>query len=351
MAYVLAVGAALSNALTTILQRLGVKDAPVEDTLRLRLLAFAVRRPVWLAGFAVMVGGFVFQAAALHFGTLTSVQPVLTLELPFLVAILGLWFGAPVTWREWLGAIMGAGGLAAFLAAASPHPGSRVPDLRVWGLVSFSVVAACAVAVLLAQVGSAIWRAAMYGAASAIMFAFTAALIRQVMLNASHHFGTLLLHWQVYAMAAAGLVAVFLAQNAFHAGPVTASQPSLVILDPLVSIGIGIGLFGDQVQTGDARVAVECVALTVLCVGGLVLARSPIVADLKHEDSTTTLQRRPAGTRRPWRHARDTEASSASMGRGPRSVGTGPTSSETRIATADPAPAGTADDGRWCPLG
>lgn len=283
MAYALAVGAALSNALTTILQRLGVKDAPVEDSMRLRLVAYALRRKVWLAGFAMMVGGFVFQAAALHFGTLTSVQPVLTLELPFLVAILAVWFRVPVTWREWLGAAMGAGGLAVFLTAASPQPGARIPDLRVWGLVSFSVLAACAVAVALAQLGSPIWRAAMFGAAAAIMFAFTAALIRQVMLYASHHLAGLLLHWQLYAMAVAGLLGVFLAQNAFHAGPVTASQPSLVILDPLVSIGIGIGLFGDQLRTGDARVAVECVALSVLCVGGLMLARSPVVADLKAE--------------------------------------------------------------------
>jgi drug/metabolite transporter (DMT)-like permease len=283
MAYVLAVGAALSNALTTILQRLGVKDAPTTDSMHLRLLKFAVRRRVWLAGFAVMVGGFVFQAAALHYGTLTSVQPVLTLELPFLVAILAVWFRAPVTWREWLGAVLGAGGLAVFLTAASPQPGSRVPDLEVWGMVSFSVLAACAVAVAAAQVGPPTWRAAMFGAAAAIMFAFTAALIRQVMLDASHQLVGVVLHWQLYAMAAAGLLGMFLAQNAFHAGPVTASQPSLVILDPLVSIGIGIGLFGDQLRTGDARVAVECVALTVLCVGGVMLARSPVVADLRQQ--------------------------------------------------------------------
>ena len=55
VAYVLAVGAALANALTTILQRLGVEQAPAEHTLRLSLLAYALRRKVWLAGFGVMV--------------------------------------------------------------------------------------------------------------------------------------------------------------------------------------------------------------------------------------------------------------------------------------------------------
>lgn len=281
MAYVLAVGAALANALTTILQRLGVKEAPAGDSLHLRLLTYALRRPVWLAGFATMIAGFVFQASALHYGTLTSVQPVLTLELPFLVAILGLWFRLPVTWREWLGAAMGAGGLAVFLYAASPRQGLRVPELHTWGLVSFSVVAACAAAVALARFGTPNWRAAMFGAAAAIMFAFSASLIRQVMIDASRHWSGIVLHWQLYVMVVAGLVGVFLAQNAFHAGPVTASQPSLVIMDPLASIGIGIGLFGDRLRTGGWWVVLETVALTILCVGGLVLARSPVVADLR----------------------------------------------------------------------
>lgn len=281
MAYALAVGAALSNALTTILQRLGVKEAPAEDSLHLRLLAYAFRRPVWLAGLAVMVGGFAFQAAALHYGTLTSVQPVLTLELPFLVAILGLWFHLPVSWREWAGAVMGAGGLAVFLYAASPRAGSRVPSLHTWGLVSFSVIVACVAAVALARVGPPNWRAAMFGASAAVMFAFTASLIRQVMLDASHDWIDVLVHWQLYAMGVAGIMGVFLAQNAFHAGPVTASQPSLVIVDPLASIGIGIGLFGDQLRTGGWWVGLESLALMVLCIGGLILARSPVVADLR----------------------------------------------------------------------
>ena len=77
------------------------------------------------------------------------------------------------------------------------------------------------------------------------------------------------LSWQIWGMAVAGLLGIFLTQNAFHAGPVTASQSTLVIVDPLVSLLIGIGLFGDNLQTAGARGPLESLSLIVLFGGRL----------------------------------------------------------------------------------
>ena len=77
---------------------------------------------------------------------------------------------------------------------------------------------------------------------------------------------------------------MFLAQNAFHAGPVTASQSALVIVDPLVSIAIGVGLFGDHVQTAGGRLIGEILAMMVLFLGVFSLTRSPLVVHVKTED-------------------------------------------------------------------
>jgi len=288
MAYFLAVGTALMNAVTTILQRLGVEEAPKESTLRLSLIKYAIHRKVWLAGCVGLVLGFVLQATALHFGTLSTVQPVLTLELPFLVAILGFWFHKRLTWREWSGALAAAGGLAGFLAIASPSPGGQLPSLRTWGLVAFAVIAATAVAVGLARVGPPPWRALMFGTSAAIMFAFTASLIKEVTDELAADWYTIFLHWYFYAMAVAGLTAVFLVQNAFHSGPVTASQAALVIVDPLASIAIGISLFGDEIQTAGARGVLESIALLVMCAGGLFLSRSPLVTEVHQQEEASS---------------------------------------------------------------
>jgi drug/metabolite transporter (DMT)-like permease len=284
MAYMLAVMAAFANALTSVLQRMGVEYAPADTNLKLSLIAYAMRRTVWIAGFMILIAAFLLQFLALHFGRLTTVQPILTLELPFLIAILGIWFRLPLTWREWVGASMAAGGLAAFLALSAPSGGNDTPDLEDWGIVSFAVIAACSLSVLLTRTGSPAWRAAWFGTSGAIAFAFTAALIKTMNDEITRGWGHVFLSWPPYAVAGAGLVGVFLAQNAFHAGPVTASQSALVIVDPLVSIAIGIGLFGDHVQTAGGRLIGEVLAMLVLLAGVFSLTRSPLVVHVKSED-------------------------------------------------------------------
>lgn len=297
MAYLLAVLASLSNAMTTILQRMGVERAPADTTLRFSLLAYAVRRKVWLAGFGMMICGFLLQFTALHFGRISTVQPILTLELPFLVVILGFWFGHRLGWREWVGAILAAGGLAAFLALAEPGGGALQPDLDDWVLVSSIVVATCALSVGLAQIGPVAWRAAMFGVSAAVMFAFTAAIMKQMNTDIVQGWRGVFVSWPPYALAASGLAGMFLAQNAFHSGPITASQSTLVIIDPLASIGIGIGLFGDQLQTSGARGPGEAIGLLILVTGVFSLARSPLVSGVKAEDDLEDhiLSSRPQG--------------------------------------------------------
>ena len=48
MAYLLAAIAAFVNALTSVLQRIGVETAPESTTLRLSLMAHAIKRKIWL---------------------------------------------------------------------------------------------------------------------------------------------------------------------------------------------------------------------------------------------------------------------------------------------------------------
>jgi drug/metabolite transporter (DMT)-like permease len=285
MVYLLAMGAALANALTSILQRLGVEDAPASDSMRLRLIAHALRSRVWLAGFGLMLLSFVMQATALHLGRLSEVQPILILELLFLVVILGVWFQYALGWREWVGATAAALGLAGFLIFADPGRGNGRPTAVDWTEVGAACAAAVVCATLLALRGPRWWRAASFGFAGAVAYAFAAACTKVVSGFVAHDWVSVFSHWQTYALAGSGALAVFLAQNAYHAGPIAASQSALVLVDPLASILIGIALFDDNLRTKGAWGPLEALSLLVLFGGGLVLSNSRLIAGIRASES------------------------------------------------------------------
>ncbi|HTU38114.1 MAG TPA: DMT family transporter [Acidimicrobiales bacterium] len=283
MVYVLAVAAALSNALTSVFQRMGVEDAPEETTMRLSLMAHAIRRGVWLLGFGFMICSFLLQSFALHVGRLSVVQPILTMELLFLVAILGIWFRFQISIREWIGASAIAFGLGGFLYFAAPGGGNEVPTNLGWIVVGGSTCFLIAIAVVMTRWGPRWWKAAMFGTAAAITYAFTAALIKVVSDYAANDWTTLFVHWQTYGVVVFGLLGLFLTQNAFHAGPLAASQSTLVLVDPLVSICLGIALYGDSLRTGGAYGPLEAISLLVMFMGAVFLSNSPLVTGMRSE--------------------------------------------------------------------
>ena len=217
MVFVLALGAAFANALTSVFQRKGIETAPASATLRLSLITYALRRGIWLAGFALMILSFLLQAVALHLGRLSEVQPILTTELVFLVAVLPAWFGFTISRREWIGALALTGGLAGFLAFADPVDGTLSPPLWEWLIAGGACTGGIVIATALALRGPRWWRAAMFGTAASISFAFTAACTKVVSGFATSDWTQLYRHWQTYALACFGALAVFLAQNAIHA--------------------------------------------------------------------------------------------------------------------------------------
>jgi hypothetical protein len=88
---------------------------------------------------------------------------------------------------------------------------------------------------------------------------------------------------------------VFLAQNAFHAGPIVASQSTIVLVDPLASILIGVGLFGDDLRTSGWWGPLEALSLLLMFIGAFWLTQSPLVSGIKgSEDRDLVSQRAPA---------------------------------------------------------
>jgi hypothetical protein len=286
--YLAATACALCNALASVLQRMGIEDALASETLKLSLLTHALKRGVWLLGFAFVVATVPLQIVALHLGGLSQVQPILTAELLFLVILLATWFRFQVGWREWFGCAGAAGGLAGFLIFAQPGGGGDVPTTFEWVVAGSLCGGTTLLATLSALHGPRWWRASAFGVAGAVAFAFTAALIK----TASNYIATdwvhMFFHWQTYGVAVCGALSLFVTQNALYAGPIAASQTALVLVDPLASIALGIGLYGDSLRTDGAYGPLEAISLLITFAGAASIALSPLVSGMKGGDDRYT---------------------------------------------------------------
>ena len=86
---------------------------------------------------------------------------------------------------------------------------------------------------------------------------------------------TMLQHWEPYALAAATLGGLMLAQSSFQAGSLSASVAALEVAEPVVAVAIGIGLLDEHVKTRSVVYQVAIVlALIGMFLGVLALSRS-----------------------------------------------------------------------------
>jgi hypothetical protein len=266
--------AALGNALNVTTQHAASIGSPKKTT-GWRLVVYLFRNPLWLSGWIALAAAFVFQALALHAGELSVVQPLLVVELVFALALRRVWLHQrirQVTW--WAGAVTCLS-LAVFLAAAEPQGGRPVPDGHVWVAACATTVGGAAVLSLLGTRGPPARRAALLGSATAAMWALVATFIKTMTETLSQFgVGGLFVHWPVYALAASGLVTEILQQATLHAGPLSVSQPFLVIVDPIVSIGLSVWIFGEYFTENPLRLALGAISFVVMAFAVAVLTRT-----------------------------------------------------------------------------
>ena len=269
--------AAGCNALSSVLQRKANRDAS-ETRFGVRLLGELLGRPLWLLALLAMTGSFLLQAAALSLGTLSSVEPVLAIELPLTLIFGGLLLAHRVAPREWGAAAALAAGLALFIAVLDPTGGDakQAPEWLITAATA-GTLAGITMIVAVGQVGPLRWRAAWFGVAAGSGFGLTASLIKLSMahLQRSGVVG-LFTCWETYGFMVAGVASVILVQAALHAGTLVAAQPGITLLDPLVSLLWGTVVLDEHTRGGPLLLLAALGG--VLIVGAvLVLARSPAV--------------------------------------------------------------------------
>jgi len=274
---VAAVLAGLFLATCGVLQQRAASKRSSSERMSLRLVRALVTDRTWLAGIASAGASYGFQAVALAFGPLVLVQPLVVSELLFAVPVSVRIRGLRLRPRDWGAVAAVVVGLAVGIVAADPQQGQPIQPITSWAPALVAVAVVVGLCLLVARVVEGPPMASAYAVAGACtmglqsaLYAATIALIKKEQL-------ALFATWEPYALIIASLIGAFLIQNAFQSGPLAASTPVIDATLPLVAIGLGVGLFGEQIRTSFLGLAGATVGL-LLVLGGIVgLDTSPVV--------------------------------------------------------------------------
>lgn len=265
---------ALSNAIAVATQHI----ASTRSAQRMKAWALAlhlVRQPLWLFGWVALSGSLVFQALALHFGPMSLVQPILVSELVMALVLRQVWIHQAIRPVTWAAALVTCGGLATFLVATSPSGEAVVPRTSTWIAPVALSVGVAAILVLAALRGSPFRRAGLLGAATGVLWALEATFIKAATDTiASLGLGGAFTRWPIYAFAIGGVLGLLAEQAALHVGPLKVSQPFIVIVDPVVSVVLGVWLYAEHLRSGLVSSALGWFGFAVMCAGVIVLTQS-----------------------------------------------------------------------------
>ncbi len=274
MSILFAVLTSITNALAVTLQHIA-STSDVGKSSGWKFVMYLFRHPLWLLGWLALCGSLVFQALALHFGPLSLVQPILVTELILALVLRQLWLHQSIRGITWMAAFVTGAGLVLFLVMTSPRGGSLLPMSSAWTVPSIVCLVGVVILVGLAQGGSPARRAALFASATAVMWALEATFIKATTDSISAlGFGGAFTRWPIYALIVGGIVGLLCEQAALHVGPLSVSQTYIVIVDPIVSVGLGIWIYRERLHHGALNLTIGVLAFTAMCAGIVALTRT-----------------------------------------------------------------------------
>ncbi|WP_018637491.1 DMT family transporter [Parafrankia elaeagni] len=277
--YLLGLGSAVCFGVAAVIQQRVAFHAPPEDVLRLRLLLWLVRRPMWDLGVLLSAVGTFASAAALARSTVAFVAPLQVCQLLFALPLAAFWARRRVPRRDWLAAMATALGLATFLLAGDPHQGEvEAATTLGWILTGGSIGGLAAWSVLGTRRLDPARRATLLAGGAGLLSALQGALIGSVgRLVETSGIGAVPTSWQTYAVVVVALSSGLLLQSAYEMAPLPASLPAAVSLEPLGGVAIGVFLLGGMLRLNPLAIAGEIAGLAIMILGVRALAASPLV--------------------------------------------------------------------------
>lgn len=206
------------------------------------------------------------------------VQSLLVLSLLFALPISARFADRRVTSREWGWAAVLTAAVVVIVTVGNPQPGQSRAALDTW----VAVLAVLGPLLLGCLVAARIWG----GTLAAVLLAFVsgslwgvfAVLTKGVMAQLDHGPRAAASSPELYAWLLVAVGGFAWEQSAFRAGSLTASMPTLEVSQPIVAALLGVLVLGETLHTGRVGMVALAVAVLVMTVATVELARGDAVA-------------------------------------------------------------------------
>ena len=266
--------AAVFLAIGIVVRQRATLDVPAEHGVSAVMVLTLIRRPLWWAGTAAAVAGFVFQALALANGSLLLVQPILVSALLFALPLSARLAHRRVTRGEWAWALLLTAALAVFVVLAKPSPGDYEASLGMSAIVAVFCTAAVLACVVVA-LRSADWRrAVLLAVAVGVLFGVVAVLTKLFMHVLTHEGAATVFATPVpYLLVVLGVIAVLLQQSAFHAGSLQTSVPTMLTLEPVIAVILGAVVLGEHLDVSRLDAVALAISTLAMAAGTIALGR------------------------------------------------------------------------------
>jgi drug/metabolite transporter (DMT)-like permease len=282
VAYATTLVAALLLGVGFVLQQYSAEQEPESRFLRPGILTDLLRKPRWLLGIGCMIGGYLAAAWSIDHLELTLVEPLLATYLVFALVLAVPLSRQRLKLAEVVGALILITGVALVSVSRSITPiGLDFGSFSHW--YAAAIIAGVAfISVMIGHRRTGQVRATLTGLGAGLVFGIQDALTRQTLTGLEGNSWTVLFTmWSAYALIGAGIVGIWLMQNAFSAAPLHASLPAIAAGEPLAGIALGIVVFGDRVQITPGLLAIEAGGIAALIVGVIAVARSSAFSGLR----------------------------------------------------------------------
>ncbi len=271
MAATLALVAAFLFALAATLQQKGALNLPTISLADPMSLVRLVGEKTWLFGTLALFTGYLFQAGALDRGRLSIIQPLLVTTVVFALPLGYFLTRQHVGRREVVGAAVIIVGLGLFVYFGDPAGGNENASNSQWA-ITIGLLSVLSVLLLVFGSGGLSKKAAVYGTVAGILFGLSSALTKPTLDYLHESVGTMLSHWECYALAVAGVLGFVLQQVSLGTGRLAPSVATVSVANPVVGILIGILLLDERLSRPGWHILLAVIGLGLALVGAVVIS-------------------------------------------------------------------------------